>query len=420
MIDNSNISLSFSYGIILLGILGICITKTNVGFLIGAFLSYISFSRVILFSGIALIWLLALSGVMAGILYYFKFYWKKIKITPLFRWIIPIMLFWWFYTLFTVVLTSPIYERALIRNIFMYMALPIPIIYLIAKDRTQVNGFIFGYILTTLLNGLIIMDMIGIQNNIFSINQWISSALKIQLAISNYHRIGISFGISTIFLFSMILNSKTKLKILYFLPLFIFILTCLFLIGSRQLILASIISISFSIFLRIKKNQGRGNALIYFLLIFISLLIYFIYDNFQSIILRSGNFESALDQAYIDRIDNWFKGIKLGVNSLIFGTYFSTRYGHNLFISTFESQGLVGLSLLLFYFYFVKKVISIGKDINWELLAMIFIFIFGVIHGQFSGDFVSIPHLYWPIAFLWGYFSSEHNLEENRIGRKIF
>ena len=178
MVDNSNISLSLPYGIILLSILGICVLKTNVGIIIGAFLSYISFSRVILFSGIALIWLLALSGVMAGILYYFKFYWKKIKITPLFRWIIPIMLFWWFYTLLTIVLTSPAYERALIRNIFMYMALPIPIIYLIAKDRNQVNGFIFGYILTTLLNGLIIMEMIGIQNNIFSINQWISSALK--------------------------------------------------------------------------------------------------------------------------------------------------------------------------------------------------------------------------------------------------
>ena len=88
------------------------------------------------------------------------------------------------------------------------------------------------------------------------------------------------------------------------------------------------------------------------------------------------------------------------------------------FISTFESQGLVGLGFLLFYFYFVKKVISVAKDISWELITMIFIFIFGVIHGQFSGDFVSIPHLYWPIAFLWGYFSTEHNLEEKRIESK--
>ena len=71
------------------------------------------------------------------------------------------------------------------------------------------------------------MDMIGIQDNIFSIKQWFS-ALKIQLAIRNYHRIGISFGISAIFLISMILNSRTKLKILYFLPLFIFILMSIF------------------------------------------------------------------------------------------------------------------------------------------------------------------------------------------------
>ena len=194
---------------------------------------------------------------MAGILYYFKFYWEKIKTTPLFRWIIPIMLFWWSYTLLTIVLTSPAYERALIRNIFMYMILPIPIIYLIAKDRTQLKSFIFGYILTTLLNGLIIMDMIGIQDNIFSIKQWISSALKIQLAIRNYHRIGISFGISAIFLISMILNSRTKLKILYFLPLFIFILTCLFLIGSRQLMVASLICIFIGIYLRTKKIKEK-------------------------------------------------------------------------------------------------------------------------------------------------------------------
>ena len=118
MVDNSSISLSLPYGIILLSILGICVIKTNVGIIIGAFLSYISFSRVILFSGIALIWLLALSGVMAGILYYFKFYWKKIKITPLFRWIIPIMLFWWFYTLLTIVLTSP-YMKGFLLEIFL-------------------------------------------------------------------------------------------------------------------------------------------------------------------------------------------------------------------------------------------------------------------------------------------------------------
>ena len=34
------------------------------------------------------------------------------------------------------------------------------------------------------------------------------------------------------------------------------------------------------------------------------------------------------------------------------------------------------------------------------------------------GDFVSIPHLYWPIAFLWGYFSTEHNLEEKELNLK--
>ena len=84
---------------------------------------------------------------------------------------------------------------------------------------------------------------------------------------------------------------------------------------------ASLICIFIGIYLRTKKNQGEGNALSYFLLIISSLLIYFIYDNFQSIILRSENFESALDQAYIDRIDYWRKGIKLGFNSLIFGTF---------------------------------------------------------------------------------------------------
>ena len=83
------------------------------------------------------------------------------------------------------------------------------------------------------------------------------------------------------------------------------------LIGSRQLMVASLICIFIGIYLRTKKSRKR-KCLSYFLLIISSLLIYFIYDNFQSIILRSENFESALDQ-YIDRIDYWRKGIKLGL-----------------------------------------------------------------------------------------------------------
>jgi MFS family permease len=415
LIESGPISLSSLSCLCILSLSFFLIYYYQVGLSLGLYLSTISFGKVILIGPLALIWFWALTTICSGIIYYIKFYINSNKILVLKnKVIIPWMIFWWIYTFILILIVSPPYANELFRNLLMYIILPIFFFPIIGKDEKQIRLFFKAYIFNTLINGLLIYKMVGLNLDLNFINNILINSIKINNVLNNYHRIGTAFGITSILLVGFILNSKKKIMFLIAVLSFLFIFSTLVFIGSRQMILASLVSIFIYFYLHKKHIKLKNIKTSVFMFFFISLFISFIlmfFENFQEIIFRSNSFENAFNDGLRERKIQWEKGMSLGLKSVILGTLFETRASHNLFIGTFESEGLAGLVLFIGYLLFAMiTIINFFKleDPPYKSIANSFfvIFIFGIIHGQFSGDFISIPHLYWPVAFLWVYSSN--------------
>lgn len=413
MTDVGPIVLPLLLSIFVLLLCGIIIILKKVGLSLGMYLAFISSGKAVLLGPIALIWVLAITTILSALLYSNR----KISFSSQFylrdKWIIPWMIWWWFYTISIIIIAAPSHlSMSLTRNLIMYIILPLPIIILLSKDLKQVKLFALGYIFVTILNGLLILNMGGfnIRNNFLSEIQ--TEGGQIIHVVVNYHRIALAFGISFILLLSFYFTSKGSTKHLLIIPI-IFILLMMFLIGSRQMILAVILVFMINFIISIRTRRFANKVGLFLFGFVIIGILNWLYINLGDLILRGGNFKYSMNDAYSKRSFLWEKGFNSFLESPMFGTSFRTQNGHNLFIGTMEVEGIVGMMFLMVYLYFVFRLVrNVNQRINlssdfWGK-AFILILVFGLLHGQFSGDFISIPHIYWSVGFLWGY--SANNL----------
>ena len=199
MIESGPISLSSLSCLCILSLSFFLIYYYQVGLSLGLYLSTISFGKVILIGPLALIWFWALTTICSGIIYYIKFYINSNKILVLKnKVIIPWMIFWWIYTFILILIVSPPYANELFRNLLMYIILPIFFFPIIGKDEKQIRLFFKAYIFNTLINGLLIYKMVGLNLDLNFINNILINSIKINNVLNNYHRIGTAFGITSI------------------------------------------------------------------------------------------------------------------------------------------------------------------------------------------------------------------------------
>lgn len=299
----------------------------------------------------------------------------------------------------------------------MYIVLPIPIILSFSRDVKQIRLFAFAYVVATIINGLIILKMGGFNLGSSLLFELLADGDQIGKSILNYHRIGVAFGISLILLFYFFTSSKSVFKYVIIAMSFIFLFVMLFLIGSRQMIFAILLSLPIYLFVSIKTPHTNQKLGFFLLGILILIFLNWLFENLGFLLLRGQNLDYSIVDESSSRMNFWQKGLNSFFESPIFGTLFQTRNGHNLFIGTLEAEGIVGLIFLVVYLLFVVRQIRVilrVKDASFDnyTKAFIFILFFGLVHSQFSGDFISIPHLYWPAAVLWGYSSSLRRLKK--------
>ena len=405
MLDYGAIQLNGFLSILVAILIGYIIIKTKPGLSLGIFLALTTTAKVIVIGPIALLWLFELAAIIAVIRYYLTYKSRIKKVRLLSKWILIVMGYWALYTLVVIAIASPPNEDMYIRNLLFYILIPSGVLLIISRDNTQIKGFAYGYVAYSVVNTYLILIMGGFSLNLNIFNQLTDSGSNVNSVIHNYHRIGSGFGITLILLYGLYIESKKILLKFLFAALFINSTVILFLVNSRQMTIAVIISLSIYVYLNIKdKQKNKLNLIANWIIIMV--LVSAILINWYDLTLRGFSFDIALNSSLKFRSRLWAEGLNIALNSPFIGSSFLTRQSHNLFIGTMEAEGIIGLFLLCTYLMFAFKMISFvlkGKQklIDKWAKCFIVIFIFGLLHGQFSGDFISIPHLYWPIAIIW-------------------
>ena len=376
------------------------------GLSLGIYISMASAAKAIKIGSVTLIWVFLIAAIISTLRYFNKHRTSLNYGNLRSKWIIGVMVYWALYTYILIAIVRPEYEIMYVRNLTAYIIITTIILLILARDNKQIQSFAYGYILFTLLNSYIILKMGGFEFNMSLLSELNSSGNNVQQVIHNYHRIGTGFGISCILLFHIYLNSKKFISKIVVVSLLIYTTGILTLINSRQMILATIISITIFIYIHITK-KGLGKKIYYLLnwLIFMG-FISIVLIAWQEVVFRGIGFDLSLSSSLAVRSDHWKDAFNIILNSPIMGSAFQTRTAHNLFLGTYEAQGIMGFILIsiyiLFTFNIIKRLVSskIYTKNQWTT-CFIVIYFYGLIHGQISGDFISIPHLYWPIGLVW-------------------
>jgi hypothetical protein len=377
-----------------------------------------SFSRTVFFGPIALFWVLAVTIVMGTFIEFLKQP-KRLQLVGFHdKWIVIWIAGWWFWALVLIFLFAPWHARHLYRNLFMYIILPLPAILLFSDQMSRVKGFAWCFILTTTANGLLIFIISGVIADPALYVSLMKRGYGAQIWIHNYHRIGAPFGISFIFLYGLILNSRRIISILILIILATFLFLTLYFINSRQLLLATLISmlvfVLWSIF-----NIDKRKIILLLSICLVMLVGAFLHAGGLKMLIRNDPvyYAEGLLEAWNMRANLWHDGFQVFLRSPLWGEGFQ-RNSHNIFIGTLSSQGMVGFIYLFGFLWFItlQSWRFWQRRVNQEravwFMAFQCIFLYGLIHSQFSGSSLSIWHFYWAAAFLWAFVS----LDETSVG----
>ena len=310
MIESGPLILPSTLTIVILLLCVLIIIFGKVGLSLGLYLAIISFGKAVIIGPIALIWLLAMTTIVSGAKYYFTNYSKKMKISLNNKWIIPWMIFWWFYTLTIIIIVKSPYSISLIRNLIMYIIVPIPIVLLFSKDLNQIKLFAFSYVFTTILNGLLILKMGGFNISFNLLGELQTGGENINIAIFNYHRIGVAFGIALIILFTFYISSKGIIKHFIIMPSFIFMSIMLFLIASKQMIFAIILSLLIYLYISMKTPRLSQKMGFFFLGFLMLIFSNWLFINWENLLFRGQRYDYSLIDALVNRQYYWQKGLK--------------------------------------------------------------------------------------------------------------
>jgi len=412
-----NISLFSIQSIIIIVITIVIISYQHAGIALGVYLALISSAKAISIGGIPLIWWFATVAILTAVFIYNKQYWLLKQNYFRSKWIVPWMGYWWLLTALVLIFTQPPFYTDLSRNLLMYIILPCPIFILISFQQEQLKYFGLAYIVTTLFNGYLILALGGFHISPFAYQEILSGSSVIQENILNYHRIGTAFGISAILLIAFFFATRNIFYRSGLLIALFYTISIMYLIGSRQVFIASQTSILFLLcyyLVVISKRFSKLTALSF--IAAITFLVAWLYTQSDYSFLRGAG---GLSYAFYDSISMrqtyWNLGIVQFLENPLFGTIFQTRYGHNIFIATLESQGLVGgLMFSGFLFFFAIQIKQIFSNPQYRqnilIVTLLSIFMFSMIRSQYSGSFLSSYPIYWVSASLW-------SLNSNRISQ---
>jgi len=388
-------------------------------YLLGVYLSSLSWVRSVLFGPISQTWVLMAAMVAASAIYICRS--GRFKFLPSQGcWFAFWMGLWWIWMFVLMLCMDDLnLQWILLRTLLCFTIAPIIILLIFSHDFVRVRGLVIAYIITTICAGIVTLNA-----NDISINYLWKDPLLTQtgihfLGIYNYHFFGQMFAIAIILTTAFYFEKRQSIMQFIILIIISFLGYFLYNAGARDSIVGLLLSLSLLIFWALLRLP---RSLVSFIIIMslIILLSGWFYQNAPHILTRSdvdGLSESA-SLSTSQRLELWAEGLKNFASSPLWGTGFDKYIiSHNFFIGVLADQGLIGLMFLSgFMVFFAQLSCSVWTDAGTSSLSiwrMAFwcIAFFSLFHAQFNGSIVSSYELYWSVVLMWSLGSSDEELK---------
>ena len=267
---------------------------------------------------------------------------------------------------------------------------------------------------------VIVVIMTGYILYYLAISSGISLLIRVSILGANPITVGSFLGIGAGMIVILINRSTYKHWILY-VPLLSILIVAIIATGSRGPLLSFLFGVL--LFGILFENVNQKRLLLFFLFSVISLVIallvlpenltgrYLNYTTGDLVIQREGVKRLstiAMRLQYWElSISEWLRNIKtilVGVGSGGFSSFYILRdykfYPHNMFIEVLLEMGLIGLSILILFWYKIARILFYIKKIEsisiisamWVVAAII-----RFLGAQFSGD-ISGNRVAWMLA----------------------
>ena len=372
-------------------------------------------------AGIAQTWVLLVTMFAASMVFLAKnsFQWPINN-----RWIVPWLLIWWSLSLSLLFLNSAPYSRGWALSLILWTLFPLPAMLLFSGQAARVASFAKAYVIGTMMGGLSLLRYIYVEQPALMINPLTGDYGHDRLPMVNYHTFAYPYGVSIVFLIALYQLAKSRILRIFYICAMAYCFYFLYFSVSRQTVLATlVVSVVFFVWALNRKypgkvNSGIGNKMwAYVLLVVGFYLMYIFYTNSSTSILRSADTlaEAVSNYGLENRLDSWQGAVQAIWTSHFMGTAYEAGNVHNMFLSVFANEGIIGFIFLVgFLLFSIKQMRNVwasnekGVLSVWRM-AFSCVFISTMIHSQYSGNNLSAPELFWSVAFLWKTF-------ENRTG----
>lgn len=374
---------------------------------IAVYLVTAAWSRTIMIGPFAHTWVFMGTTVGASVVYILKHaneQWIPLRD----RWIVPLLIIWWLWMLLLIGLFNPVEKMPLLRSLLFYVIFPLPIILLFAQDLRRIRFFAIAYLVTTIIGGWVALSMEHISFPDVLHDPLLRGSQVVRLGIINYHWFAYAFAISIIISMALFLESAHLYQRLLLSLSALYCAYFLIMSGSRQTIAALAIALLvYALWASTRRGVSRVQIVLFVLAVI--LIGFFIYRAAPNLVVRSG--ETGVKESFnifASRGVYWKEGWHVFLGSPIWGAGFTQIYSHNFFIGTLADQGLVGMAFLIGFLIFLGKQVrgvwgrGIEDKIGIWRVAFLCIVLFGLTHAQASGNPISVWHLYWSGALLWG------------------
>jgi hypothetical protein len=379
----------------------------------GIYLAGSSCCIVLKIGNIAQTWILLATMFGAAFVFYNKN--NNFRFPKNDRWIIPWVSFWWIWSLVLLFFSGTSENKSLIQAFILGTILPIPVVLVYSQKIKSIESFSIAYIFITMIGGLMLLHYINVNYPVLMINPLTGAYGIGRLPIRNYHTFAYVYGISIIMLIALLQLTKNLLVRVLYICAIVYCLYFVYFSNSRQTIFTTLIVCILFLFWLFSKKYVELKGLkhnikkirILLILAVITFMAYFLYESLPSVILRDAQIGDADSVFGAGRVESWLRAIQLISDSYFIGTVYEAGNVHNLFLSVLANEGIVGfillLGFLLFFFKQIRNIWSVKKINNVAIWRMAFccIFLFTIIHSQFSGDNISAPELFWSAIFLW-------------------
>ncbi|MDP1994279.1 MAG: O-antigen ligase family protein, partial [Ignavibacteria bacterium] len=298
-----------------------------------------------------------------------------------------------------------------------------------------IKSFSIAYIFTTMVGGFVLLIYIITNYPGFIINPLIDYYGIGRLPIINYHSFSYPYAISIIMLIALVLLTKRIIVRFTCICAVVYCLYFLYFGHSRQSIIAAVIVYIFyqcwhfsTKYFGIKGLKYNTKSGLLLIMVVIASTAYIFFESSPLTFLRDTQTVGLVENVYSVSVEEsrwniWQTSIQTILDSYFLGTVYEAGNVHNIILSVLANEGIIGFILMLgFFIFFIKQIRNVWavKEIStiaiWRMTYFC-IFLFTIIHSQFSGDNISAPELFWSVIFLWysNKYSNVMQSEANRV-----